>query len=636
MKVTTQLGLIAASIVLVGAIATGVGFAAPSANSASGTNHGQANAAIVDPADSPGSSTTWSSAIEVPAVGGPRQNSSFQSVSCTGVGTCTAVGYDANNQPIYFTESDGVWGSATEVANSPGGGALFNSVSCTGVGDCTAVGFDLNDQPIYASESGGNWGTPTEVGDSPGSNFQAVSCTGVGDCTAVGLDGNNNQPIYATEFEGTWGALTPLSAPGGGFFFGVSCKRAGFCTAVGGDGKDFPISATESGGTWGAVDQIVGPLASYFYGVSCTGAGNCTGVGFDGDSGKPMYAIQSAGTWAKATKVTAPGFGQFFSVSCTGPGYCTAVGDDTDALHYPHPVYATESAGRWGGVIRVAGSAGGEGQFVGVSCSEPRDCTAVGGDGRNQPMYAFTLASPSITSPNSTAFTHASFGTFTVRATGRPTPSIAESGQLPVGLTFTDNGNGTATISGTSVTGGVGSHPITFTASNGVSPDATQSFTLKVNPATPVIIWPTPAPISYGTLLGSIQLDATTSAIGGGTFTYTPAVGQALQAGNHTLSVTFAPNHITDYTDATATVALTVYRAIPSIVWPQPGSIEHGTPLSSAQLDATSNVFCTMSYSPGAGAVLPVGTDHLAVMCSPADSVDYSTAKAQTTLVVRP
>ena len=39
--------------------------------------------------------------------------------------------------------------------------------------------------------------------------------------------------------------------------------------------------------------------------------------------------------------------------------------------------------------------------------------------------------------------------------------------------------------------------------------DSTSSVTLVVNPATPQINWPTPAPITFGTALSGIQLDAT-------------------------------------------------------------------------------------------------------------------------------
>ncbi len=66
-------------------------------------------------------------------------------------------------------------------------------------------------------------------------------------------------------------------------------------------------------------------------------------------------------------------------------------------------------------------------------------------------------------------------------ATRRP-PS-PKSGSLPTGVTFTDNGDGTATLAGTPSAGTRGSYAITLKASNGVSPNATQSFTLTVDAA---------------------------------------------------------------------------------------------------------------------------------------------------------
>jgi hypothetical protein len=50
---------------------------------------------------------------------------------------------------------------------------------------------------------------------------------------------------------------------------------------------------------------------------------------------------------------------------------------------------------------------------------------------------------PAITSASSTTFTVGVAGSFTVTATGSPTPSLTETGTLPTGVTFTDNGNGT-------------------------------------------------------------------------------------------------------------------------------------------------------------------------------------------------
>ncbi|MGA8725208.1 MAG: putative Ig domain-containing protein [Acidimicrobiales bacterium] len=81
---------------------------------------------------------------------------------------------------------------------------------------------------------------------------------------------------------------------------------------------------------------------------------------------------------------------------------------------------------------------------------------------------------PTITSASSTTFTQGFAGTFFVTATGTPDPSLSETGTLPSGVAFSSTGglSGTPTQSGT--------FPITITATNGLPPDATQSFTLTV------------------------------------------------------------------------------------------------------------------------------------------------------------
>jgi len=102
---------------------------------------------------------------------------------------------------------------------------------------------------------------------------------------------------------------------------------------------------------------------------------------------------------------------------------------------------------------------------------------------------------------------------------------------------------------------------VTFIPTNTTSYNAaTASVPLTVNKATPVITWAAPAAISYGTVLSATQLDATASVAG--TFTYSPAASTALAAGSQTLSVTFTPTNTTDYSTATATVALTVNKAV--------------------------------------------------------------------------
>ena len=95
-----------------------------------------------------------------------------------------------------------------------------------------------------------------------------------------------------------------------------------------------------------------------------------------------------------------------------------------------------------------------------------------------QPFTLTVNQAPGITSADHTTFEVGQAGTFTVKSYGAPTPGLSEKGALPRGVTFTDNGDGTATLSGTPITGGV--YTFRIAAKNGVSPDATQSFTLTV------------------------------------------------------------------------------------------------------------------------------------------------------------
>jgi len=108
--------------------------------------------------------------------------------------------------------------------------------------------------------------------------------------------------------------------------------------------------------------------------------------------------------------------------------------------------------------------------------------TATNTAGSNNQSFTLTVdQAPTITSANSTTFTVGSSSSFTVMTTGVPNPALSETGALPSGVTFVDNGNGTATLSGNPASGTAGSYPITITANNGVTPNATQSFTLTVN-----------------------------------------------------------------------------------------------------------------------------------------------------------
>ncbi len=122
---------------------------------------------------------------------------------------------------------------------------------------------------------------------------------------------------------------------------------------------------------------------------------------------------------------------------------------------------------------------------------------------------------PTITSVASATFTYDTAGSFNITTTGVPANSISESGTLPTGLSLTNNGNDTATLSGTPSEAGTFDITITASDSNG---SANQSFTLTVNQASQTISFTSTAP----------------SETYGSTTSYTPTA-----TATSTLSVTF-------------------------------------------------------------------------------------------------
>ena len=89
---------------------------------------------------------------------------------------------------------------------------------------------------------------------------------------------------------------------------------------------------------------------------------------------------------------------------------------------------------------------------------------------------------PTFTSPSTAIVGTGAPFSFTVTTTGSPAPTLTYTGTLPAGLTFTDNGDGTASVTG-NVTGAAGTYPLTITATNDAG-SATQDFVLNVNPVT--------------------------------------------------------------------------------------------------------------------------------------------------------
>jgi len=109
--------------------------------------------------------------------------------------------------------------------------------------------------------------------------------------------------------------------------------------------------------------------------------------------------------------------------------------------------------------------------------------------------FGSTGTALTFTSANAASFPAGAQVTFQVTTTGGVTPpTLSYTGTLPPEVTFTDNGNGTATLAGLALLDSVGTYDLVFVADDGT---------------------PTITDVEGLTVLGSLQLTITGSGFGG-------------------------------------------------------------------------------------------------------------------------
>ena len=151
----------------------------------------------------------------------------------------------------------------------------------------------------------------------------------------------------------------------------------------------------------------------------------------------------------------------------------------------------------------------------------------------------------------------------------------------------------------------------------------------SINQATSGLAWSTPTAVVFGTTLGGAQLNATHAVLG--TVAYSPTPGTRLNAGDHTLSVTFTPSS-SNYAIETRTVTLRVNKK-PVVITATDRDVVYGnsfTPaFTSSDLvgsDATDQVVYTYA---GTGS-----TEYPASTTSPVNRGSYSITPSALTLSV--
>ncbi len=429
----TTTGNPTSSLTEVGGLPSGVSF----------VDNGNGTATL---AGTPAAGTGGSYSITITAANGVSPNGSQ-----TFTLTVDQVPVITSSSAVTFTEGS----SGTFTVTSTGyptaavskTGSLPSGVTFTNNGDGTATlagtpaAGTRGSYPLTITASNGVRPNATQsftltVDAAPTITSAASTTFAVGSAGTFTVDSTGNPTATIAETGGL---------PSGVSFVGHSNGTATLSgTPAAGTGGSYPLTITANNG--------VSPGASQSFTLTVNAAPAVT------SASSTTFTLGSAGT---------------FTVTSTG--YPTAALTETGAL--PSGVTFTDNGD---GTATLEGT-----PAPGNSGNYPIILKASNGVGANA-TQSFTLtvdAAPAITSADSATFTVGTAGTFTVDSTGNPTAAIAETGGLPSGVGFVDNGNGSATLSGTPAAGTGGSYSLTITAANGVSPSASQSFTLTVDQA---------------------------------------------------------------------------------------------------------------------------------------------------------
>jgi hypothetical protein len=328
-------------------------------------------------------------------------------VSCTSAEACTAVGYSRTNvgaSRIVFQTLAERWNGRTwsiqptpKPAGSEGsvcttlrrcGIRSLYGVSCASATACTAVGSFVNSagivQALAERWNGSDWAIQNTA-DVAGA-FGGVSCTSATACTAVGTrftsDGFER---LAERWNGSNWVIqsVPGSADKNTGLTGVSCTSAKACVAVG----TFLVVDVWNGTSWSAQRTVHLVAGAVFQGVSCVSPSACTAVGGLSTAdqgfgvGLPLAETWDGTSWSiHNTPNPTINVTGLLGVSCTSPSACTAVGSYAYGQDSLATLVEVWNGTRWS--IQSTPIPNTTDQifnvFNGVSCPSSTACTAVG------------------------------------------------------------------------------------------------------------------------------------------------------------------------------------------------------------------------------------------------------------------
>lgn len=352
-------------------------------------------------------------------------------------------------------------------------------VSAPQYSECaTTATYHLVSTPTPATGPAGSYSTVFVTGFTPGSAL-TVS---VGSTTATLLAGFPSSAD--ANGDATLTFIIPSGLTDGGYYAITVADGSGISES---SPANFLYSSS-------APSSTTYPLADYVLEVRDLDWWNTSTNTFDNSTGSCAPADQSGIQKLTLDARTEDGTSGLLAITVTNPGSTTVlpafssansttfeVGSNRQfffqATGFPPPDYTVETGSLPSGVTldKASGKLSGT-PAAGTGGMYPLVITASNSNGStDQDFTLYVDEAPAFTSAPSETCSYDTACSWTFTASGYPSPSFTETGALPSGMALSSAGalTGTPTQSG--------SFPITVTASNGVSPDATQGFTLTVD-----------------------------------------------------------------------------------------------------------------------------------------------------------
>jgi hypothetical protein len=357
------------------------------------------------------SGTTWTASTIPEVAGGGSALFGLNSVSCSSLTTCVAVGSDGVEQ-IIETLNGSTWTqSVPPLPPSPFGtdtGDLF-SVGCPSPTSCVAMGTYRtgphgNFYVMAATLSDSSWSVaalPLPPGDqSPEQQPLPISCVASGSCLVVAqvFHGSGRVRTIAETLAGTTSAWAKIAIPRDTILDGVSCSAPSACVAVGSASPDgSAIGYTLSGTTWTPTtfSTVLGAVQAALA-VACDARSSCFAIGnvYGSPNQSIPLAFDLASTAWTATALPVPGptpAALLSSVTCSTSQSCLAVGTTFDTVGSftpgtPLPFVDSLSGGTWTttlpslppDAIGVPSLLVGSQPLQSISCPSANFCVAVG------------------------------------------------------------------------------------------------------------------------------------------------------------------------------------------------------------------------------------------------------------------